>query len=118
MSWDIKLFKLVNGDMALGKWDEQNNKINDPANLQMIPTQQGGVQMALLPFGYPFDNEIGGEIDGKHILYEYQTVPQELMDKYTEASSNLTISSAGDLKDLENMTGGGGNISDMSKFLK
>ncbi|MFO7817604.1 MAG: hypothetical protein ACQES5_00575 [Thermodesulfobacteriota bacterium] len=118
MAQDIKLFKLVNGDMALGKWDENNNKIKDPANLQMIPTQQGGVQMALLPFGYPFDNEIGGEIDGRHIMYEYQTVPQELVDKYTEASSNLTISSANDLKNLENMAGSGGNISDFSKFLK
>ncbi len=118
MAQDIKLFKLVNGDMALGKWDEENNKIIEPANLQMIPSQQGGVQMALLPFGYPFDNEIGGEIDGRHILFEYQTIPQEIMEKYTEASSNLTISSASALKDLENMAGQGGNVSDMSKFLK
>ncbi len=106
MAYDICLVKLVTGDMVIGKWDAQGSKITDPAILQMIPTQQGGVQMMLLPFGYPIDNEISGEIEGKHILYFYQKLPEELKNKYLEASSNLTISGAGDLKNLGNLGGG------------
>ena len=49
--YDIRLVKLVNGEMVLGKWDQEAGVIRDPAVLQTIPTAQGGVQMLLLPFG-------------------------------------------------------------------
>ena len=106
MTRDIRLVKLINGDMVIGKWIEEEGNLSEPAILQTIPTQQGGMQMALLPFGYPFDNEIEGEISGDHIMYIYKNVPEDLKNKYLEAASNLTISSAGDLKNLQNMAGG------------
>jgi hypothetical protein len=56
--YDIRLVKLVNGDMVLGKWNQDKGVISGPAILQTIPTQQGGMQMLLLPFGYPFDQEM------------------------------------------------------------
>ncbi len=118
---DIRLVKLINGDMVLGKWNEQAGKIEGPAILQTLPTQQGGVQMALLPFGYPFDTEISGEISTQHVMYEYKNVPADLKNKYVEASSNLTISSSADLKNLQNLTGQnnkGGNITDISDLFK
>jgi hypothetical protein len=74
----------------------------------------------LMPFGYPFETEIGGEIEMRHVIYEYKKFPEELKTKYMEAVSNLTISSAGDLKNL-NLGGGGaggGNVSDMSSLFK
>lgn len=120
MSYDnVRLVKLITGDMILGKIDEANEKITDVAVLQTVPTQQG-VQMMLLPFGYPFENEIGGEIDMRHVIYEYKNFPEELKSKYMEASSNLTISSAGDLKNLNlgGAGGAGGNVSDMSQLFK
>ena len=55
MSYDIRLVKLINGDTVIGKWDEEGNKITDVAVIQTVPTQQG-VQMMLLPFGYPSYN--------------------------------------------------------------
>ncbi len=119
MSYDIQLVKLVNGDMVLGKWNPQENKITDPATLQMMPTQQGGVQMMLLPFGYPIDNEVSGEIEGRHIMYFYKKIPDELKSKYMEASSNLTLSGANDLKNLGNMGGGEGqNMTDLGSLFK
>ncbi|MCF8086231.1 MAG: hypothetical protein K9J48_04985 [Desulfohalobiaceae bacterium] len=121
MAQEVKLAKLVSGDMVLGKWDAQENKIKDPATLQTIPTQQGGVQMALLPFGYPFDSEIHGEISAEHVLYWYKNVPEDLTNKYWEASSNISISSSGDLENLQNMAGGrgqGGGITDIGDLLK
>ncbi|SDN47608.1 hypothetical protein SAMN04488516_102247 [Desulfonauticus submarinus] len=117
MAYEVKLVKLINGDMVLAKWDEEKKQLKDPATLQMVPTQTG-VQMMLLPFGYPFDSELTGEIDGKHILYEYKSVPEELKTKYLEASSNLTLSTPSDLKDLSNLAGPGGKITDLSGFLK
>lgn len=113
--YDIRLVKLVNGDMVLGKWDQDKGLILDPAVLQTIPTQQGGVQMLLLPFGYPFDQNIEGEIDQRHVIYQYKTVPEELKTKYLEATTNLTLSAPGGLRNLGGM---GGGVSDFSKFLK
>lgn len=117
MAYEIKLAKIITGDLVLGKWNEADNKIEDPAILQTVPTQQG-VQMLLLPFGYPFENEIEGELSMDHVLYVYKTFPAELETKYMEAVSNLTISSAGDLKGLNNIGGGQGGISDISQLLK
>lgn len=108
MAYNIRLVKLINGDMVLGKIDDAEGKIKGPASVQMMPTQQGGVQMAILPFGYPFDNEIEGEISTEHVIYEYKNVPDDLKNKYLEASSNLTISSANDLQNLQNLGGAGG----------
>ena len=119
MAYDIRLVKIVTGDMVLGKWDEQQGKLTDLAMLQMVPTQQGGVQMLLLPFGYPIDNEIAGEIDSRHILYTYKNLPEDLKNKYLEASSNLTISSASDLKNLSNLAGKGkGQVTDLGSLFK
>lgn len=113
MAKEIKLYKLINGDMVIGKVDVENNKIIDPAILQTVPSQQG-VQMMILPFGYPFDNDIEGEIDIKHVIYTYKNCPEEIQTKYLEASSNLTLSTPGG--GLGGMGGGlGGDISNLIK---
>ncbi|NCC26483.1 MAG: hypothetical protein EOM25_14985 [Deltaproteobacteria bacterium] len=117
MSYDIRLCKLINGDLVIGKWDAKAEVINDPAVLQTVPTASGGVQMLLLPFGYPFENEITGKIETRHVIYEYSKCPEDLKTKYLEASSNLTISRPGDLKALKNMGAAkpGGGISQLLK---
>ncbi|MDO9633314.1 MAG: hypothetical protein Q7I92_15555 [Humidesulfovibrio sp.] len=103
MPYDIRLVKLINGESVIGKWSDDGKTITDPAVLQTVPSQQG-VQMMLLPFGYPFEQEITGEISTVHVLYEYKKAPEELKTKYLEASSNLTLSAPG-----------GGNISQLLK---
>ncbi|GAB6888174.1 hypothetical protein JCM13304A_16720 [Desulfothermus okinawensis JCM 13304] len=120
MAHEIKLVKIVTGDYVIGKWVEEDGKLKDPAILQTIPTQNG-ISMALMPFGYPFDQEIEGEISKDHIIYWYKNIPAELETKYLEASSNLTISSSSDLKNLENLMGGGqksGRVTNISDLLK
>ena len=52
MSKPIRLFKLVTGELVLGKFDEEANMLEDVAIIQVVPTQQG-VQMMMLPYGYP-----------------------------------------------------------------
>ena len=44
MSKPIRLFKLVTGELVLGKFDEEANMLEDVAIIQVVPTQQG-VQM-------------------------------------------------------------------------
>lgn len=112
--YDIRLVKLVNGDMVLGKWDQAAGMIKDPAILQTVPTAQGSVQMMLLPFGYPFDQSIDGEIEIKHVIFQYKNVPEELKTKYLEATTNLTLSAPGGLRGLGNV----GGAADLSKLLK
>ncbi len=115
MAYDIRLVKLITGDLVLGKWSADGAKIEDPAQLQTVPTQQG-VQMMLLPFGYPFENDMSGSIETTHVLYEYKKFPEELKTKYLEAVSNLTLSTAGDLKNLQGLVGpSGGDISSLLK---
>ncbi|NCB36381.1 MAG: hypothetical protein EOM58_10105 [Clostridia bacterium] len=94
MAYDIRLVKLINGETVIGKWSDDGQTISDPAVLQTVPMQQG-VQMMLLPFGYPFEQEITGVISTKHVLYEYKKAPEELKTKYLEAASNLTLSAPG-----------------------
>lgn len=102
MPYDIRLVKIINGETVLGKFDEETQGLKEVAILQTVPTQQG-VQMVLLPFGYPFETEISGAIKPEHILYTFKTFPEELKNKYLEATSNLTISSARDLNMLNKM---------------
>jgi hypothetical protein len=115
MAYDIRLVKLITGDLVLGKWRAAGRKIQEPAQLQTIPPQQG-VPMVLLPVGYPFENDMSGSIETKHVLYEYKKFPEELKTKYLEAVSNLTLSTAGDLKNLQGLVGpSGGDISSLLK---
>jgi hypothetical protein len=107
MAYDIRLVKLINGETVIGKWSEDGKTLNDPAVLQTVPSQ-GGVQMMLLPFGYPFENEMNGSISTAHVLYEYKKAPEDLKTKYLEASSNLTLSAGGGLGGM-----GGGDISQL-----
>ncbi|MFH1912677.1 MAG: hypothetical protein ABIK45_00165 [Pseudomonadota bacterium] len=103
MSYDIRLVKLVSGDMVIGKFNTEASTIEEPATIQAMPTQQG-TQMVLLPFGYPFDQEMHGEISMDHVLFEYKYCPEELKTKYIEATTNISLSSGG--LDLSGAGGG------------
>ena len=94
MSKPIRLFKLVTGELVLGKFDEEANMLEDVAIIQVVPTQQG-VQMMMLPYGYPFEQEFKGIISGEHFMYEYKKLPDDLETKYLEACTNLTLSTGG-----------------------
>ena len=91
MAYDIRMFKLVTGELVMGKYDAEKDVLNEVAALQTVPTQQG-VQMMMLPYGYPFESEFTGSLEGKHFMYRYATTPEEMQNKYLEAASNLTLS--------------------------
>ena len=117
MAYEIKLVKLVSGDMLIGKADVEEGMLTDVAVLQTVPTQQG-VQMMLLPFGYPFEQDFDAKISMTHVIYEYKECPEDLKTKYLEATSNLTVSTGG-LGNLDLQGGGaGGNVTDISQLLK
>ena len=108
MAYDIRLVKLINGEMVMGKYDPEKNVLTEAALLQTIPTQQG-VQMVILPFGYPFDQKFDGEISMDHVLFTFKNCPEDIQTKYLEATSNLTLSTSG----LSGIGGQvGGNVTD------
>ena len=90
MAYDIRLMKLVTGELGIGKYNSLKDCLDDVAAIQSIPSQQG-VQMVMLPYGYPFEPEFSGTVEGKHFLYRYATTPKELQDKYIESCTNLTV---------------------------
>lgn len=98
MAYDIRLMKLVTGELVIGKYQEDSDTLKDVAAIQTIPAQQG-VQMMMLPYGYPFEQDFNGVLDGKFFLYRYSNTPKELQDKYVEACTNLTV--AGGLGKLQ-----------------
>lgn len=108
MSYDIRLVKTVSGELVVGEFSASENIIKEPAALQSIPTQQG-VQMMLMPYGYPFEQDFEGSISYNHVIYTYKSCPEDLKTKYLEARSNLTLSSGGlGGMDLKNPQPGGG----------
>ena len=112
MSYDIRLMKLVTGELVIGKYQEATDSLTEVAAIQTIPAQQG-VQMMMLPYGYPFEPDFTGTLDGKFFLYRYANTPKELQDKYREASTNLTV--AGGLGKLQ--FGNASNVSSPSGLI-
>lgn len=109
MAYDIRLMKLVTGELVIGKYEESSDSLKDVAAIQTIPAQQG-VQMMMLPYGYPFENDFTGAVDGKFFLYRYTSTPKELQDKYIEACTNLTtVGGLGKLQfgDAKNLSSSG-----------
>lgn len=88
---DVRLVKLVTGELILGKFDAEAKKIKDVATLQMVPAESGGAQMMMIPYGYPFEQEFCGSIDEVHFLYVYKDLPDDLETRYLEIVSNLTL---------------------------
>ena len=106
MAYDVRMFKLVTGELVIGKYDAEKDTVNDTATLQTVPTQQG-VQMMMLPYGYPFESEFSGSIEAKHFLYRYKDTPEELQNKYLEACTNLTLNGGMGKLQFGNPAGGG-----------
>jgi hypothetical protein len=107
---NVKFVKLSSGDTVIGVMDEENKRLNDVAIIQTIPTS-AGMQIAILPFGFPYEDEIGGSIDTSFIMYEYKKYPEEIVNKYLEAKSNIRItSSLSDIDGLGGKSGKGGLI--------
>jgi len=108
MEYDIRLVKLVTGEMIVGKNNDETGNLDDPATIQAMPTQTG-TSMVLLPYGYPFDQEMHGSIAKEHVLFEYKACPEEVKTKYLEAVTNISMSSGGlDLSGGASGAGGGG----------
>ena len=88
-AYDIRMMKLVSGEIVLGKYDAEKDQLTDVAQLQNVPTQQG-MQMLITPYGFPFENKFHAVMEGRFILYRFSDTPKELQDKYIEVTTNLT----------------------------
>ncbi len=89
----VKFVKLVTGETVIGTYNPEKNGIEDVAQIQVIPGS-AGIQIAILPYGFPFEEKITGFIGMDKIIYEFKKVPEDLESKYHEAKSNIQISSA------------------------
>jgi len=95
MQYDIRLVKLVSGETVMGNFNAETNTLNDVVMIQAVPTVSGGVQLAMLPYGFPYEEEINVKLDAKFFMYEYKKVQEELKNKYLEAKSSIKIAPGG-----------------------
>lgn len=101
MSDNIVFAKLVTGEMVLAEKGENGESIKDICLVQVMPTPSGSMQIAIVPYGFPFEDEVRGEISMVNVLFTFKDVPGDLAAKYIETRSNIRIAS--------NMSGLGGN---------
>ena len=90
----IRLAKLISGDFIVGVDDEEKKGIKNIGSLQFVPAETGGMSVALIPYGFPFEDEFKGFIENDKILYEAEKVPEDLQNKYTEATSDIKLISS------------------------
>ncbi|MDR2883523.1 MAG: hypothetical protein LBV09_00260 [Deferribacteraceae bacterium] len=95
MQYDIRLIKLVSSETVMGHFNATTNTLEDVVIIQAMPTASGSVQLAMLPFGFPYEEEIHAKIEARHFLYEYKNTPEELKNKYIEAKSSIKIAPSG-----------------------
>lgn len=88
---EIKIVKIVTGETVIGT--KVNEVLEDVALIQIIPSS-GGIQLAILPYGFPFEEKISGKIPYDKVVYEFQTVPDDIKNKYLEAKSDIKISTS------------------------
>lgn len=87
----IRLVKLISGDFVIGIDEEEKKGISNIGSLQFVPAENGGMSVALIPYGFPFEDEFKGFVADDKILYEVEKVPEDLQNKYTEATSNIKL---------------------------
>lgn len=88
---NIKFVKLISGDTCIGIKDEASNTLKDVAVVQAVPMGGSGIQIAILPFGFPYEDEIGGEICWDKVMYVYAEFPEDIKNKYIEAKSGIRM---------------------------
>ncbi len=91
---EIRLCKLVSGDFIIGVNDTEKKGIKNIGSLQFVPADNGGMSVALIPFGFPFENEFIGFISDDKVIYEVENVPEDLQNKYTESTSSIKLLSS------------------------
>ena len=96
---DIRLVKLVTGEFCVGTDDEEFHGIKDVALLQ-FNQNENGININLVAYGFPFEQEFGGFIYNDNIVYEIENLPEDLKVKYTEALSSMKSLKSGGSKIL------------------
>lgn len=87
----IRLVKLISGDFVIGVDEEEKKGIKNIGSLQFVPAENGGMSAALIPYGFPFEDEFKGFVGNDKVLYEIEKVPEDLQNKYTEATSDIKL---------------------------
>ncbi len=90
MNYDnIQLVKIVTGEMVIGV--REGDKLEGVAMVQIVPISSNDMQIAILPYGFPFEETVEGVISANHIVYTFESVSEDLVNKYIETRSNITI---------------------------
>lgn len=102
----IRMFKLVTGENVIGKDLTEDSggfdtdTLHEVATVQIVP-QQNGMSVALVPYNFPFAREMKDKVAKCHIISEIKDIPEELLNKYVEATSGIAIVTAAAMAKLK-----------------
>ena len=97
---NVKIFKLVNGEEVISEFSDGEGVtvFTNPAKLITIPTEDGGVGMALMPWCVYSDQE-EYSIRNDHIIISTDP-PAELYDEYNDKFGPGVYDPSKDKKDI------------------
>ncbi len=90
---EIKMLKLVTGETVVGKYNPEDNSLEEVAFFQHVPAKDG-MQMMLFPYGYPFVQALDAKISLQHVIFTYNSFPADIIDRYLELCEKATLQNA------------------------
>lgn len=89
---DVVLARCSWGDWVIGRRSKDGTSVENVGIIQFAPSQVGGMQVAILPVGFPFDSGFDGSLPMTALVYFVDKIPTEIENKYIEVSSGILLS--------------------------
>ncbi len=96
MDTNIKMAKLVTGEVVVGKVNNEANVLEEVVVFQPTPPQQQQTQgqIMLLPYGYPFTQKLEAKISLNHVVMIYSEIIGDTKDRYLELLEKARLAGA------------------------
>ena len=81
----VKVLKLINGEDIIGDYEEKDGKfyISSPARLLQMPTEDGGMNMGIMPW-IPFSKDTEVVIKPENLIIDPMEAADDIRSEYNK----------------------------------
>lgn len=90
MANPIKVVRTKIGELFIGEYDEEQQKLYSSYTLQVIPVNQSSFNIMLLPVFVPISKEVV-DLDLKDNILAITSPNQDLENQYISAKTNIVV---------------------------